>query len=67
MNTRILLPCGALLLAACTRPEAAPADAFVEFGERHDMFIVGHTLRWGRDRQPEATLAAVLAVPREGR
>ena len=23
-----------------------PADAFVEFGERHDMFIVGHTLVW---------------------
>ncbi len=24
----------------------APADAFVEFGEKHDMFIVGHTLVW---------------------
>ena len=23
-----------------------PADAFVEFGEKHDMFIVGHTLVW---------------------
>lgn len=23
-----------------------PADAFVEFGERHDMFIIGHTLVW---------------------
>jgi endo-1,4-beta-xylanase len=23
-----------------------PADAFVEFGEQHDMFIVGHTLVW---------------------
>jgi endo-1,4-beta-xylanase len=23
-----------------------PADALVEFGERHDMFIVGHTLVW---------------------
>lgn len=23
-----------------------PADAFVEFGERHKMFIVGHTLVW---------------------
>jgi endo-1,4-beta-xylanase len=23
-----------------------PADAFVEFGERHGMFIVGHTLVW---------------------
>ena len=23
-----------------------PADAFVDFGERHDMFIVGHTLVW---------------------
>jgi endo-1,4-beta-xylanase len=23
-----------------------PADAFVEFGERNDMFIVGHTLVW---------------------
>jgi endo-1,4-beta-xylanase len=24
----------------------APADAFVEFGEEHGMFIVGHTLVW---------------------
>src|SRR5690554_1182278 len=24
----------------------AAADAFVEFGEKHDMFIVGHTLIW---------------------
>ena len=24
----------------------AAADAFVEFGERHGMFIVGHTLVW---------------------
>lgn len=23
-----------------------PADAFVEFGEKHNMFIVGHTLVW---------------------
>lgn len=23
-----------------------PADAFVDFGEKHDMFIVGHTLVW---------------------
>ena len=23
-----------------------PADAFVEFGERHDMFTIGHTLVW---------------------
>jgi endo-1,4-beta-xylanase len=23
-----------------------PADAFVEFGEAHDLFIVGHTLVW---------------------
>ncbi len=23
-----------------------PADAFVEFGEKHDMFIIGHTLVW---------------------
>jgi endo-1,4-beta-xylanase len=23
-----------------------PADAFVEFGEQHDLFIVGHTLVW---------------------
>lgn len=23
-----------------------PADAFVEFGERHNMFIIGHTLVW---------------------
>jgi endo-1,4-beta-xylanase len=26
--------------------EFGPADAFVEFGERHGMFIVGHTLVW---------------------
>lgn len=26
--------------------EWAPADAFVAFGERHGMFIVGHTLVW---------------------
>ena len=24
----------------------APADAFVAFGEAHDLFIVGHTLVW---------------------
>src|SRR5690606_7614690 len=24
----------------------AAADAFVEFGEKHDMFIIGHTLIW---------------------
>ena len=24
----------------------APADAFVDFGEEHDLFIVGHTLVW---------------------
>ena len=24
----------------------APADAYVDFGEKHDMFIVGHTLVW---------------------
>lgn len=24
----------------------APADAFVDFGEKHDMFIIGHTLVW---------------------
>lgn len=24
----------------------APADAFVEFGKRHGMFVVGHTLVW---------------------
>ena len=28
------------------------ADAFVEFGERHDMFIVGHTLVW-HNQTPE--------------
>ncbi|MDZ7694313.1 MAG: endo-1,4-beta-xylanase [Balneolaceae bacterium] len=31
------------------RPEEynfGPADAFVEFGEQNDMFIVGHTLVW---------------------
>jgi endo-1,4-beta-xylanase len=29
-----------------------PADAFVEFGERHGMFIVGHTLVW-HNQTPE--------------
>ncbi len=29
-----------------------PADAFVEFGEKHDMFIVGHTLVW-HNQTPE--------------
>lgn len=24
----------------------APGDAYVDFGEKHDMFIVGHTLIW---------------------
>ena len=37
--------------AAVVNPEPgvydfAAADAFVEFGERHGMFIVGHTLVW---------------------
>lgn len=44
-----------------------PADSFVDFGEKHDMFIVGHTLVWhnqtpdwffqdeqGRPNTPEA-------------
>ena len=30
----------------------APADAFVEFGEKHDMFIIGHTLVW-HNQTPE--------------
>jgi endo-1,4-beta-xylanase len=29
-----------------------PADAFVEFGEKHGMFIVGHTLVW-HNQTPE--------------
>lgn len=29
-----------------------PADAFVEFGEKHDMFIIGHTLVW-HNQTPE--------------
>lgn len=29
-----------------------PADAFVAFGEKHDMFIVGHTLVW-HNQTPE--------------
>ncbi len=28
------------------RYDFAPADAFVAFGEKHNMFIVGHTLLW---------------------
>jgi endo-1,4-beta-xylanase len=28
------------------RFDFAAADRFVEFGERHDMFIIGHTLVW---------------------
>jgi endo-1,4-beta-xylanase len=30
----------------------APADAFVEFGQRHGMFVVGHTLVW-HNQTPE--------------
>ena len=30
----------------------APADAFVDFGEQHDMFIIGHTLVW-HNQTPE--------------
>ena len=30
----------------------APADAFVEFGEEHDLFIVGHTLVWHNQTPP---------------
>lgn len=30
----------------------APADAFVEFGKRHGMFVVGHTLVW-HNQTPE--------------
>jgi endo-1,4-beta-xylanase len=29
-----------------------PADAFVEFGERHRLFIVGHTLVWHNQTPP---------------
>lgn len=29
-----------------------PADAFVEFGEKHNMFIIGHTLVW-HNQTPE--------------
>lgn len=29
-----------------------PADAFVDFGEKHDMFIIGHTLVW-HNQTPE--------------
>lgn len=40
-----------VLKAELLRPEPGvwefgPADAFVEFGERHGLFIVGHTLVW---------------------
>ncbi|WP_407352814.1 endo-1,4-beta-xylanase [Luteimonas sp. R10] len=50
------------------------ADAFVAFGERHDMFVVGHTLVWhnqtpewffqddaGRPNAPEAQLERMRA------
>jgi endo-1,4-beta-xylanase len=30
----------------------APADAFVEFGEKHGMFVVGHTLVWHNQTPP---------------
>ena len=30
----------------------ADADAFVAFGERHDMFVVGHTLVWHNQTPP---------------
>ncbi|MBL0940371.1 MAG: endo-1,4-beta-xylanase [Gemmatimonadaceae bacterium] len=30
----------------------APADSFVAFGERHKMFIVGHTLVWHNQTPP---------------
>jgi endo-1,4-beta-xylanase len=39
----------------------AAADAFVDFGEKHDMFIVGHTLVWHNQtpdwffRKPDGT------------
>ena len=40
-----------VMKAALINPEPgvfnfAPADAFVAFGEKHNMFIVGHTLVW---------------------
>jgi endo-1,4-beta-xylanase len=34
------------------RFDFAPADAYVAFGERHGMFIVGHTLVWHSQTPP---------------
>lgn len=46
-----------VLKAEAVNPEPGvynfgPADAFVEFGEKHNMFIIGHTLVW-HNQTPE--------------
>jgi len=40
----------------------APADAFVEFGEKNDMFIVGHTLVW-HNQTPDWVFTDDAGVP----
>jgi endo-1,4-beta-xylanase len=39
-----------------------PADAFVKFGEEHDMFIVGHTLVW-HNQTPDWAFEGVDGKP----
>jgi endo-1,4-beta-xylanase len=44
------------------RYDFEPADRFVEFGERHGMFIVGHTLVW-HNQTPAWAFAGVDGQP----
>ncbi len=39
-----------------------PADAFVEFGERHGMYLVGHTLVW-HNQTPDWVFAGTIPPP----
>jgi endo-1,4-beta-xylanase len=43
----------------------APADAFVEFGERHGMVLVGHTLVW-HSQTPNWVFAGTNPPPAQG-
>ncbi|MCA9236802.1 MAG: endo-1,4-beta-xylanase [Planctomycetales bacterium] len=40
----------------------APADAFVEFGNRHNMYVVGHTLVW-HSQTPDWVFAGTIPPP----
>lgn len=56
-----------LLKWAEVHPEPAqynfePADRYVEFGEKHDMFIVGHTLVW-HNQTPEWAFTGIDDQP----